>query len=660
MPFLELLQRYSSSEISRCLLDEICVNEKLPVLDLFFNCASALSFTKSLDLAKFILDLIVFIISNRLIKSFDSPEVVQLFADTLFTIPVKISNLFESDPNLKDLLFIQLVNHDLFPAAMIKRSLKRLFVLGEYQFLLCIASHDSDTRNEFVTSLSCVEIVHFGKRCIELNISLKEFLDSFKHALNIEILVSLLEIPIETKFYSFFVSFSGGKQEIFKLLVDKYWRTKSFVAHLPAQIHNQICMFIKLTWMPDDSTHASLMKGIDYHLDSKNQEYKIIGMTFAEKITNGEASFNLDSCNPLVSKWSFEMDNMSFLNEENDKIIDVVSTPREKFEFDLKKMENGLKALKIKPLVFIGEIIELLRIKEKDRSTQEAILQYGPSIILNCQRTEISDHFQSLIRLLVHLRDDFESEEFSTRKNLLISTLIRKDPVKSVHFICNQIFSNAISEGDKLFLLDIFNSLFISVEKSMNSNQKDNTKQLTSSAISSSNKVRYIAATALKLRKSCTSQPVDHFLGVFIPNVFFSILYQLPQPNNPITKPSFVLGNLFESLVLFLSNCLIQAINLPVAPKMNDEFGVFVVQHLTISTKLPANSTGTIDEAIKTTLCCYYAFASTVNYNGNSLGLYLKIAQELDFLLENFSLDNEIRSLAISVMQNISELIKEK
>lgn len=102
-----------------------------------------------------------------------------------------------------------------------------------------------------------------------------------------------------------------------------------------------------------------------------------------------------------------------------------------------------------------------------------------------------------------------------------------------------------------------------------------------------------------------------------------------------------------------------QSKNLNSLSKMNDEFGIFVVKHLAIFSDKSAGSF--IDETIKMTLCCCYAFTTTcLSSSDHSIALCLKIAQNLDFLLDNFSsLDNEIRFLAIAVMQNIYDLIKQ-
>lgn len=98
-------------------------------------------------------------------------------------------------------------------------------------------------------------------------------------------------------------------------------------------------------------------------------------MIFAEKATNGEASFDLDASNPTVFKWSFRSCCLETEEAKIDRVIHNAS--KQKSTLRIKEIEKGLKALKIKLPVFIGEIIELLRIKEKDRSTQEAVLQYG-------------------------------------------------------------------------------------------------------------------------------------------------------------------------------------------------------------------------------------------------------------------------------------------
>ena len=626
MSFGELLQRFVSGSVSQQLLDEICATEKLTVTELFFKCSSLISHSHSTELSQSALQIIAFIVSNNLIQSVESVEVEQLLADTIISLPAKISNTFELDPQLKRLLFLQLISPKSFSTRQIKASLKRLFVLGEYQFLLAI-SH-LDIWNVFINSLSLIEIVHFGKQLVLRGISFDQFFSAFNSSLTVEILVHLIEVPIDPQYYHLIAHFN--QTELFRQLIQKFWDKKSFISCLPMEIHNQICMLIKLAWSPVESLTPLIMKGIHSHLDSKIQEYRIIGMIFAEKLTNGETSFDLDLSNPLVTKWASDL-SVGGLIEEKKIRPDAV---------DITEIERNLKSIKMRTPIFIGEIIDLLKRKEMTRSIQEIILNYTPSILMKGERGEIGENFHFLIQHFVHLRDEFEIIGFSEAKSAIISSLFKLEPAKSVRYISQQIFLNSLSEGDKMFLLDLLNKLVFTAS---NDNKVENCP--TDCSLSQMKNIRFISQTSLKIRKSPNVQAIDSFKSVFIPNLFFSLLYQLPSNNK---HPTAISESLLENLLLLLSNCLIHSKVFHESTKMNDEFGSYVIQHLTLNS--------TCNENTKTILCSYFAFVSSFNSQTNSLELVLRITNELDSLLSNCQLDSGTRSFAITIMQLISQL----
>ncbi len=75
--------------------------------------------------------------------------------------------------------------------------------------------------------------------------------------------------------------------------------------------------------------------------------------------------------------------------------------------------------------------------------------------------------FHILIQHFVHLRDEFEIIGFSEAKSAIISSIFKLEPAKSVHYISQQIFLISLSEGDKMYLLDLLNKL-VSTEATIN------------------------------------------------------------------------------------------------------------------------------------------------------------------------------------------------
>jgi hypothetical protein len=237
-------------------------------------------------------------------------------------------------------------------------------------------------------------------------------------------------------------------------------------------------------------------------------------------------------------------------------------------------------------------------------------------------------------------------ENFLAQKAFLLSSIIKRQTISCVAYTVEQIFLNSISQGEKIFLLDMLSDVLLQQQRETSKALKKEPNYSLSTQ-----KVRYISFTSLQKYQTCSSSEVDPFLYRFTVHTFFSLCRALQASGRKL--PIVV----FEKCLLTCSLFLLHSSLLPDAHQIILEFS-----NLIASLYLSSKQSKWTQKVI---LSCYYALSRSISSallkeQQHYTLLVAKICSEIDSLLESSSLvlAKDIHALSLTTLQEFSSKLQ--
>ena len=625
---------------------EKCQKEQISLFAFFSESISRVA-DKTLEFAtiKSHLQMIVEIVQRIPIgKLIESPSLCSIYLDHVISLPAKISNSLQGNYDQIGLLLFQSVidNSEFFGADLMAKFLKRIFILQKFDWIFQI-DHEIALWKEFLLALSPVEQRRLAKEALKRMPS--SFPLKFTSLLSPSLIAYLLSVSsFDGVSIENIVQSMPSQSLLWRELVKEFWSKKEFALESEDSQHEAVCLFLFLlarnhTFCMEAEVYNLFLSGVNFHLDSKCSQRRTIAMILAERITEayGEkgANFDLDSNDSAVQKWrSILKGEMQIPTAVNQKPSPIISLPSE------QELHTQLTSLKLRPPVFIGELIEVLQQKKGGATSIQTLFSFSPSIIEKCDRQEAKDHLYKLFTLVINLRDDYEMENFLAQKASLLSCIIKKQTISCVAYTIDQIFQNALSQGEKIFLLDMLCEVLLQQQRETGKLPKKEPNYSLSTQ-----KVRYISFTSLQKQHTASSTEIDPFIYTFTVHTFFSLCRALHSAGKKLATIVFEKSILTCSLFLLHSNLF------PDAHQMILEFSNLIAPLALSATQSKWSQ--------KVILSCYYALARSIpaalcNEQQHYSLLVGKICSEIDSLLESSTPTKDIHALCLSTLQEFA------
>lgn len=504
----------------------------------------------SFDETKFVIEAILFLCHENLFltskSGATSSTIFEVCTDALVTLPAKIANqasggLLTIDA-LKRLCFWKIVqvadacssHFKDFDDRQVLRSLRRLFLLREWSFFAeLLGERKFVLLRAMLRDLRPAERKVFAVGLSAQSVPIAAIAEVFsEHLGDTGLLFGLLFADPERlgKFAAcrLFVQQLVGRRNdgyenggdvcaLVNAAIATHWAHSRFCDGLFGARHAALCALLCVAFdaLPDKRLNAKTLQlfsdGVFNHLASACRQTRIIGMCVAQRVIPQQSpaqklDFELDAADPLVRKWTLLVDDDDDASDLSRLLLtaaDTASTPSKSAAAaaalpSIDRLTAELRAMKIKPPLFVADAIRLLYEKKNALSVECGLLAL-PELLRTLSKTEIRDFGDDMLQTVAFLRNSFDIEGFDAMKTTVLVQLFVLKPATCAFFVTGEIFERRMSDGEKSMLLDCMlqtkDALLNALNTEMTLNDADK-KSKPLCLVSS--KVKYMSFTAIQ------------------------------------------------------------------------------------------------------------------------------------------------------------------